>query len=347
MVGSNQNASKDGFAIYSRRYIGSKARLVEWIYKEVSERAQGSSFFDVFAGTGVVSSRFLESQKRLVLNDFLHSNNVIYKAFLQSNDVDLLRIAQLASEIEARAARSKSVNYFSENFGGKFFSIADARKIGFIRQRISKMAQEGAIDESEFNVLLASLILSADRSANTVGHYDAYRRRSAIEETFHFRLVNPLNTRGKTIEIYREDSNALAPRVTADIAFIDPPYNSRQYSRFYHVLENLAEWKKPTLYGTALKPKPENMSDYCRVSAPESFASLIRNLHCRYLVVTYNNTFRPKSSSSRNKIPLEFIENCMNDVGPTTMLNTNHRHFNSGKTEFDNHREYLFITKVR
>ena len=31
----------------------------------------------------------------------------------------------------------------------------------------------------------------------------------------------------------------------ADIAYIDPPYNSRQYEDAYHLLENVAEWKKP------------------------------------------------------------------------------------------------------
>ncbi|WP_353738472.1 DNA adenine methylase, partial [Helicobacter bilis] len=44
------------------------------------------------------------------------------------------------------------------------------------------------------------------------------------------------------MEIYKEDSNILAQNLAKqkrqiDIAFIDPPYNSRQYSRFYHLLE--------------------------------------------------------------------------------------------------------------
>ncbi|MBU4457771.1 MAG: DNA adenine methylase, partial [Candidatus Omnitrophica bacterium] len=30
-----------------------------------------------------------------------------------------------------------------------------------------------------------------------------------------------------------------------DVAYIDPPYNARQYINFYHVLENLAKWEKP------------------------------------------------------------------------------------------------------
>ena len=103
-----------------------------------------------------------------------------------------------------------------------------------------------------------------DRIANTIGHYDAYRKIKVIKSSFVFELINPKNIdKKKVIEIYREDSNDLAKRVKCDIAYIDPPYNSRQYSRFYHVYETLIKWDKPELFGVARKPAPENMSDYC------------------------------------------------------------------------------------
>ena len=72
-----------------------------------------------------------------------------------------------------------------------------------------------------------------------------------------------------------------------DIIYIDPPYNSRQYSRFYHVLENITKWEKPELFGTACKPKTENMSEYCRSSATRTFEELISSLKCKYIVVSY------------------------------------------------------------
>jgi adenine-specific DNA-methyltransferase len=155
-----------------------------------------------------------------------------------------------------------------------------------------------------------------------------------------------VDTSKNKVEIIRGDANLAATIVSADIAFLDPPYNSRQYSRFYHVLENLAEWKKPKLFGVALKPEPQNISDYSKTSAPAVFADLVEKLNCRYLVVTYNNTFSPKSSSSRNKITLEEITRILERKGSTTILSRGHRFFNSGKTDFDDHKEYLFITKV-
>ena len=136
-------------------------------------------------------------------------------------------------------------------------------------------------------------------------------------------------------------------KIKADIAFIDPPYNSRQYSRFYHVLENITKWEKPKLYGTALKPKEENMSEYCKTSAPKAFKDLIDKLNVKYIVVTYNNTYNSKSSSSKNKITLEEIKSMLDKKGETKVFDKPYKFFNAGKTELKNHKEYVFITKVK
>ena len=137
-----------------------------------------------------------------------------------------------------------------------------------------------------------------------------------------------------------------AKDLKADVVYIDPPYNSRQYSRFYHLLETLVKWDKPKLYGTALKPETENTSDYCKAKAPDRFAELIHDLNCKYIVVSYNNTYNSKSNSSRNKIKLEEIKRTLSLKGPTKVFKKRHRYFNSGKTNFDNHHEYIFIAKV-
>ena len=34
-----------------------------------------------------------------------------------------------------------------------------------------------------------------------------------------------------------------------DVIYIDPPYNSRQYCDAYHLLENVARWNKPEVFG--------------------------------------------------------------------------------------------------
>ena len=108
------------------------------------------------------------------------------------------------------------------------------------------------------------------------------------------RLIHPLDI--DKLSIFREDTNLLAKKIKTDIVYIDPPYNSRQYSRFYHILETLTKWDNPKLYGVALKPELENMSDYCRESAKSRFSELVNDINTKHLVVSYNNTYTSKSN---------------------------------------------------
>lgn len=329
----------------SRRYIGSKTKLLEWIFSLIESNTEGESFFDVFSGTGSVAERALESYDRVIVNDILFSNKIIYNAFW-GKEVIRERYLKEFNNVFNSLDDDISNNYFSDNYGDKYFGINDAKKIGHIREYIQNSYEKGNINEREFDILLSSLIYSMDKVANTVGHYEAYRKKSVLDNRFIFELIDVRNYTGKTVEIFREDANKLVDKIHSDIVFLDPPYNSRQYSRFYHVLENLVEWKKPKLYGVALKPEPKNMSEYCKNNAPKVFDDLVGRLSCKYIVVTYNNTYDSKSTSSRNKIKLEEILGSLNKRGKTKIFESNYRFFNAGKTNFPNHKEYLFITEV-
>ncbi|HAI92678.1 MAG TPA: adenine methyltransferase [Butyrivibrio sp.] len=331
------------YNISNRRYTGSKYKLLDWIEELVLENCDGEIFFDVFAGTGVVSAHMSKHYKKIIMNDFLYSNEIIYKAFLGSGEYDETVIEKYREQFQKINPNRLKDNYFSKNFGGKYFSDNDAKLIGKIREEIKVLKR--SLSDREYCILLASLVYSMDKVANTVGHYDAYRKINNIEDRFVYELIRPEKPSEK-FTIYRKDANKLVRKVKADIAFIDPPYNSRQYSRFYHVLENVVQWKKPQLQGAALKPQAENMSEYCRSSAPQVFADLIKHIDVKYIVVTYNNTYNSKSSSSKNKITLGEIKDILSSKGQTTIYEKKHQYFNAGKTEFDDHKEFVFITKV-
>ncbi|MCD7809804.1 MAG: DNA adenine methylase [Erysipelotrichaceae bacterium] len=332
------------FDIYNRRYTGSKAKLMEWIRNLILENCQGESFFDIFAGTGVVTYYMLNDFNEFYINDFLYSNEVIYKAFFENASFDINKLNVLKQEYNDINILEE--NYVSVNFGNKYFSINDSKKIGYIRENIDSLMKHNIINDKEYHILIASLLYSMDRISNTVGHYDAYIKKEKVQDQFIFDLIKPI-VNDKDIYIFRDDSNTLAKKIHADIVFFDPPYNSRQYSRFYHVLENITTWHKPELYGVAMKPKEENMSDYCRNAAPIVFKDLVDNLTCRYIVVTYNNTYTSKSSSSKNKMTLEQIQDILSSKGKTKVFKKNHNAFNSGKTDLKDHKEYVFITEVQ
>ncbi len=49
--------------------------------------------------------------------------------------------------------------------------------------------------------------------------------------------------------------------------------------------------------------------------------------------------------SSANKIKLEEFENVLNKCDNTQVFTHSHNPFNAGKTEFEDHKEYLFVKK--
>lgn len=330
------------FQLQNRRYIGNKYKLIEWIFSVLDKECNGKSFTDIFAGTGVVASVASKHFDEIILNDFLHSNYAIYKAFFDKGNYNIDKIISIIKDYNNINGEDLDENYFSINFGGKYFSKNSAKIIGFIRENIEENKER--LTEREYSMLIASLLYSVDKIANTVGHYDAYFKKESIEDNFFMRPIDPIEV--KKALIFREDANMLAKKIKTDIVYIDPPYNSRQYSRFYHVLETLTKWDKPELHGVALKPEPENMSDYCRVTAKDRLNELVNDINAKYLVVSYNNTYDSKSNSSQNKITLEEIKDILSKRGKTKIFEKDYRHFNAGNTDFNNHKEYLFVTYV-
>ncbi|WP_294595495.1 DNA adenine methylase [uncultured Phocaeicola sp.] len=334
---------KKPYKLESRRYIGCKAKLIDWIFGLIeAETEDVETFCDIFAGTGSVSNRAVNLYKHVIINDFLYSNNIIYKAFFAVGDWNEDKIFDLLDAFNNIDVDSIKDNYFSINYGNKYFDMSSAKLIGHIRDVIEDI--KSTLTEKEYCILIASLIYSMDRIANTLGHFEAYIKKEIKPRKFIMRLIDVRSIEGVTI--YKEDANELARQVHTDIVYLDPPYNSRQYSRFYHVYEVLVKWNKPELKGDARKPAEENMSDYCRTKAFNAFTDLVANIDAKYIVVSYNNTYKSKSSSSENKIKLEQIEDVLNKCGTTKVYTHKHQAFNAGKTEFDDHKEYLFITKV-
>ncbi len=333
---------KNHFQLHNRRYIGSKHKLIEWIFSIVNKECEGNSFADIFAGTGVVSAIAAKHFKKIILNDFLYSNYAIYQAFFGNSVWDKNKTDNIIKDYNNISCEDLEDNYFSDYFGGKYFGHNSSKIIGFIRENIEE--NKNNLTNREYYMLIASLLYAVDKIANTVGHYDAYFKKEHINDDFFMKPIDPISV--EEVSIFREDANLLVKKIKADVVYIDPPYNSRQYNRFYHVLETLTKWDKPKLHGVALKPDPENMSDYCRSNAKNRLAELVIDIDSRYLVVSYNNTYDSKSNSSRNKITLQEIKKILQRKGKTKVFEKDYRHFNAGNTNFNNHKEYLFVTKV-
>jgi adenine-specific DNA-methyltransferase len=282
-----------GISLESRRYIGSKAKLTDWIIKTIkNEVPEAKSFADMFAGTASVSKAAFKNYQKVIINDTLYSNNVIYKAFFETGSWNKEKTVALIDQYNSINSNEIEDNYFSLNFGNKFFDYDSSKIIGYIREDIEERKSE--LTNKEYNLLLAILIYGMDKIANTVGHFDAYIKKPIKLQKLNLKLIETNDFAG--IEIYREDANTLARRIKTDVAYIDPPYNSRQYNRFYHIYETLVKWDNPQLFGVALKPVPENSSIYCTVKAKTAFKDLIENLNAKCFAVSSKNAYISRSN---------------------------------------------------
>lgn len=103
-------------------------------------------------------------------------NTCSYKAFFGCGGYDCQRLKHFADEIAVISKESLNDNYVSLNYGGKYFGYD--------------------------NILLASLLYSFDRCANTIGHYDAYIKKNP-QSNFVFEFIEPLNS-DIDVKIYRD-----------------------------------------------------------------------------------------------------------------------------------------------
>ena len=333
--------------IKNRRYIGCKTKLLEEIFDSIPNKQlknKNMVFADLFAGTGVVGYYFAEKGYKVIVNDILLSNIIPYHTFFSDEAIDIEKIRNIIAEYNAMSYDVIKPNYVSDIYSDKYFSFNDAKKIGFIREDIEKRKSE--LNDREYNYLLTSLLYTVDKIANTCGHFEFYLKRKPVDSDFKLGEIDIEDI--KNAQIFNLDANELVRKIKCDVAYIDPPYNARQYVNFYHVLENLARWEKPTEFeGNSMKFKRNHLkSGYSKSIAVELMEDLINNLDAKVIVVSYNNTYNAKSGASNNKIQENELEAILRKKGKLTIKEIDYKYFNSGKTDFDNHKEKIYVCEV-
>lgn len=328
--------------IQNRRYLGNKFKISGFI-SEVLKKSIGDydCFCDLFAGTGAIAFHINSPEKEIIANDILYCNYVCLKAFLTWNKPVTLVTEKINF---LNSLNPQEENYFSDNFGGLYFTKENARKIGFIRENINSIAES----EEEKELLICSLLYATDKVANTVGHYDSYRKK--LDSFQPIRLETPKINYQQNLQnrVFNEDGNKLIKRIDPDVLYLDPPYNSRQYSDTYHLLENLATWNKPEVFGVAKKMNRSNLkSEYCTKKAGKALEELIQSSNTKIILLSYNNTGNKKDVRSNATISDEEIIQIFRNKGDLKIYERQYRAFTTGKSKTDDHTERIFVCNVR
>lgn len=335
------------FNISSRRYLGNKFKLTGWIRTVIEENCDDfQSFFDVFSGTGSVASAFLD--KRLVVCDMMYSNYLAALCWFSPQRINKEKLYEIISFYNEYDASSET-NYVSINFSDTYFDKLNCQKIGFIREDVETRFVNQEINERERAIIITSLIYAMDRISHTCGHYDSFIRDGAYKGSLELKFPDIEYDLNENNHIYCQDSNLIAEREEVDVAYLDPPYNSRQYCDAYHFLENIAMWQKPEVFGLAKKMDRTKMkSKYCKsIEAANALQDLVDKLNCRYILLSYNNNGKKLQCRSNAKMTDAQIYDILSTRGDVRVFSTDYKGFDAGKSEFNkDNQERLFLCNV-
>ena len=299
-------------------YIGSKLSLLEFLEESIIKVAGKDSrvFCDLFAGTGAVGAYFKKKGFSVIANDIQYYSYVLNKHYIENHH--LLTFAGLETEIHGLASskpeeKSEIACSYLSNLNGidgfiynnfclggtegkeherQYFSDENGRRCDAIRQQIEEWKKESKITENEYFFLLTSLLESIDKYANTASVYGAFLKQ--LKKSAQKPLVlKPALTiiNDQEHKVFNKDINEVVGNVEGDILYLDPPYNQRQYATNYHLLETIAKYDNPQLFGkTGLRDYKKEKSLYCsRSSVKKAFKDLITNAKSKYIFLSYNN----------------------------------------------------------
>lgn len=338
----------NSFDISSRRYLGNKYKLLKWIKNIVDTNCNDvNSFFDVFSGTGSVASAFID--KRLVICDMMKSNYYAALCWFSPEPIVREKLERIIDNYNGFDASAED-NYMSRNFSNTYFDTYTCKKIGYIRDNVELLKNQGEINDREHACIITSLFYAMDRISHTCGHYDSFIRDGKYQGVLELKMPSNQYELNPENHIYCADSNTIANLEEVDIAYLDPPYNSRQYCDAYHLLENVALWNKPEVFGLAKKMDRTKMkSKYCKSNqASIALADLVEKLNCRYILFSYNNNGKKLQCRSNAKLTDEEIIRILSTRGDVQVFTCDYRGFDAGKSEFSkDNQERLFLCNVR
>lgn len=275
-------------------YIGSKVSLLDVIDSVVDEFADSYNrrlvICDAFAGTGTVGFFFRQQGHKVIANDIQYYSYVINKNLIENPVLHLDKLDYLNSLEPVEGFIYQ--NYCAGSGSGRvYFSDENGKRCDAIRQEIERMRLNGEINENEYFAYLAALIEAIDKVANTAAIYGAFLKKLKRSAQRPLKLKQIPTSNEIAGEAYCGDSNMLINDISGDVLYLDPPYNIRQYSSNYHLLETIARYDNPELHGkTGLRETASQNSKYAssRTVAAE-FEDLIKNAKFKVIILSYNN----------------------------------------------------------
>ncbi|WPB57364.1 DNA adenine methylase [Xylophilus sp. GOD-11R] len=181
-----------------------------------------------------------------------------------------------------------------------YFSKANSLFLDGVLQTIREWFVNDLISPSETFMLLTSVLEEVVITANVNGTFHDFNRDRIwpnAEQSFFLRVPLISCTDTKTEIINADATSATAAFGRYDVCYLDPPYNFRQYSAYYHFLNfiaaypflpNVEAYLDEITHVRGQNPKDDFASDFCyRDKFVGALRRLIDNADCEHVVLSY------------------------------------------------------------
>ena len=334
------------------RYIGNKESMVEEIDSFIESRVESEeslTLFDAFCGTGAVSDR-LKNKFNLVINDNLKWATVYTAGRLYASSCHFERLGfdpfAFLNQSDEKVQGFIYKNYAPTESSRMYFTPENAARIDYFRKQIEEWHKNKLLSEAEYMLLLASLVESVSRVANTAGVYGAFLKKWDGRALKPIEFIKPAYNAcdSLNIKIYNDKTENIISDVKCDILYLDPPYTQNQYGTQYHLLETLILNDHPSVSKvTGSRPVMPMRSDWSKeYKAHILLDRIIANTTARYIVMSYNND---------GLMSKEYIEAVMKRYGkPETYCckKISYKKYQNWKSQnHKEHFEYLFFVEKK
>lgn len=336
------------------RYIGNKENLLDKIHQVMqSKNIQGKSFFDFFSGTANVGKFFKKLNYQTYSSDLLYFSYVLQRAYITNNqelqfeklrnnlnfETSILFASPLQTVVDYLNQIEPQEGFVFQNYtpnGNRmFYSDENGKIIDAIRQQIEDWKTQNLISENEYFVLLACLIETVPFYANISGVYAAFQKKwdaRAVKKM----VLRPVEfvVNNKENYAFNKNSVELLNEVEADIFYLDPPYNQRQYAPNYHLLETIAKYDSPEIKGVVgLRSYENEKSKFCNANtALQELSIIVEKGKFKTLILSYNN---------EGIMPQEQITSTLKKIGKVDLVEFDYTRFKSNSNGESKHKKMI------
>ena len=283
--------------------MGNKSKLLECIIPEIEKLTDvGDVVCDIMAGTNSISYA-LKERNFVISNDIQYYSYIVSKCLMRNYSMPSLE--EMHVELDGNYndnKKSKEFSFFVDNYVDTYFSYEQCVDIDCLRYAI-----ENVLDPDRRALYLTLLMNTMCKAQSTTGHFAQFidknhkRAQELRKKSIYDLFFDKIKDFG---EFVQSDYDGVQTNLDYKILFesalmndvkcfyLDSPYTSDQYSRFYHVLETVCKYDNPQLNHKAKYRSERYLSDFCyKKSVSDAFEHIIS--FCRSknasLVISYSN----------------------------------------------------------